>query len=573
MVGVEKRWKRPVCAAIVGTCSVFLLYFSIKALAPFLETFIGHPSDAAIWGVSIAVGIIFALFVLFRKKRRYKGIENGSSDWISPKKLCASVSNADAKQNILLSKNVRIDLQAKNVKNDHVLILGGSGTGKSFRYMIPNIMQMNASYIITDPKGELLARTGKMLEERGGYKIKVFNVKDFSQSMHFNPFQYFDSTTDILRFIDVLMANTSDPTKHGGDPFWDDCTKLLLQAFCCYLQETLDKNEQTIPNIIYLLENEEVREDDEEFQNAVDLLFEDLAEENPSSFAVAQYRKFKLAAGKTMKSILISVAARLYAFSVPEIQQVLSFDEMDIEDMREHKTALFLIIDDSDTTYNFLVAVLIDTIFRVLVRKADKDLVERGSDGVPVRCLLDEIANIGKFPKLEILIATLRSRHISLEMCWQNVDQGKAIYDKHWPTIEGNCETTLFLGGKGEETEKYVSKVMLGQSTIETVSYTGSSTAGGIGIGSYGSNQQNAGRALLDETEVARIADDECLISIRGHQPCKDAKIETWKLPNYKYLSDKNPKNTYRFRPNSFMKELEDSNKIFYITDLTDYAR
>lgn len=572
MAGTEKPWKRPVGALIVGICSILLLYGMLRALQPYLQPFISVLNETTIWWISIAAGVIFSLLILLRRKRRYSGIESGSADWISPNKLCGIVSNPKESQNILLSENVRIDLEAKKVKNDHVLILGGSGTGKSFRYMIPNIMQMNASYIITDPKGELLARTGKLLEEQGGYKIKVFNVKDFSQSMHFNPFCYFQSTTDVLRFIDVLMANTTEPHQHVDDPFWDNSTKLLLQAFCCYLQETLDSDEQTIPNIVYLLENEEVREDEEEFKNAVDLLFEDLEAENPASFAVAQYKKFKLAAGKTMKSILISVAARLYAFSVPEIQQLLSFDEMDIEDMREQRTALFLIIDDSDTTYNFLVAILLDTIFRVLVRKADKDLIEKHNDGLPVRCLLDEIANIGKFPKLEILIATLRSRHISLEMCWQNVDQGKAIYGNQWPTIEGNCETTLFLGGKGEETEKYVSKVMLGQSTIETVSYTGSSTATNIGIGSYGSNQQNAGRALLDETEVARIRDDECLISIRGHQPCKDKKIKTWKLPNYKYLSDKNPKNTFHFHPNSFMKDLQDPDKIFYVTNLDSYA-
>lgn len=526
----------------------FVLCFSYAA---FLAMTIMVMKEFKFMDFKMAAEAAGALSVLIsltqvRKKREYKDIEHGSAMWGSLKEIKPFIDK-NFFNNIILSASIFLSMNMfKTRKNCHTFVVGGSGAGKSKFYALPNIMQMNASYVITDPSGDHLSNLGKMLE-MNGYKIKVFNVVNMEASMHFNPFVYFKSTEDILRFINILIANTrgGDNKNNTEGDFWGNAEKLWFMAHISYIMETCKEEEQNMNSLVMLLNNSEVREEDESFKSAVDILFDDLEAKNPDSFAVKQYKKYKLAAGKTAKSILISVGVRLAYFDIPGLSKLVADDELELDAMGDEKTALFIVVNDHDPTYNFLVAILLDVLFNTLADAADQQPSHHLK--IPVRCILDEIANIGFFPNLHILIAVLRRRWVSLEFLFQNLNQAKALYKDNWATIEGNCDTTVFLGGKGEDTTKYVSNDLLGKTTIDTVSYGSSGTAGSLGNNGYSSNQQKTGRNLLDETEVARLKDDECIVSIRGLNPFKCKKYRPKDHPNYRLTADYNPGNTYRF--------------------------
>lgn len=498
--------------------------------------------------MSVVIALCISLFLmasqLGKKKREFKDIEHGSARWATEKDIEKFI-DIDYSKNVLLSNTVRMSIDGiMTRRNSHVLVFGGSGSGKSRYFVKPNIMQMNTSYIIIDPKGEHLASEAKMLEDNG-YEVKVFDIVDLDSSMRFNPLRYFKEIKDIRRFVNILIANTSGDTanQNNHEDFWVKAERLWLMACLAYIHEDCLEEDRNINSLIKMLDNSMAKDDDEDFKCAIDIMFDDLEQRNPDSFAVKQYKKYKLAAGKTAKSILVSLGVRLGDFDIPEIASVVSEDELELDLTGDRKTALFIIIDDSDTTYNYFAAILLDVLFNVLKKRADKE--PNQSLKVPVQCYLDEIANIGRIPNLHILIAVLRSRGIALHPIFQSISQLKAVYDKNWSTIEANCDTTLFLGGKGEEVQKYVSGVMTGKATIDTKSYGGSGSSGSFGINNYNYNEQKAGRNLLDENEVSKIPDDKCIVSIRGLEPFMDCKIKTEEHKNYKHLADTNHKNVY----------------------------
>lgn len=507
-------------------------------------------------------GIALVLVLMqLRKKREYAGIEHGSSRWLSLKELKPYIDKIFS-NNIILSAAACLSLNMRQTHRDcHVLVVGGSGSGKSRYYVKPNVMQMNASYVITDPSGEHLRDEGWMLQNNG-YKIKVFDVVHLANSMHFNPFVYFKDIKDIRRFINILMANTSGDTSNPNyhEDFWVKAERLWFMAHLAYVQEVCAEDEQNLNSVILMLNNSEARDDDEEFKSAIDVLFDELEEEHPESFAVKQYKKYKLAAGKTAKSILVSIGVRMADFDIPEIANLVSDDELELNTMGDEKTALFIIVDDTDPTYNYLVAILIDVLFNTLKTIADDS--EEHHLKIPVTCLLDEIANIGRFPTLHILVAVLRKRWIHLHLLFQNINQMKSLYKDNWATIEGNCDTTVFLGGKGEDTTKYVSNDLLGKATIDTVSTTSNNSPVRTGNGSL--QEQKGGRNLLDETEVSRLDDTECIVSIRGLAPYKDKKYPTERHPNYGQLADSNPHHTF-----VYSRDLKvDPDQIQYYTEI-----
>lgn len=561
MTQYKKSVKRRVGIIIVGIVSFSGLHWICSYIAKTLSYSINQKNIAAI---SLIVTLIFMLPMLVKKKRSYEGIEYGSARWGNKKDIRYYIdkdyqSNTIFSDSLRMSKNMR-----KTHRNNHVLVSGGSGSGKSRNLVKPNVLQMNASYVITDPKGEHLKSEGKMLEDNG-YKIKKFSIVDFQSSMKFNPFVYFTETKDIRRFVNMLMQNTSGDTSNPNynEDFWAKAERLWFMAAAAYLQEECQKDEQNINSIITLLECSEARDDDEDFVSTVDVLFRDLLDKNPRSFAAKQYLKYKLAAGKTAKSILISMGVRLADFDIPEISDIVSDDELELDKIGDEKTALFIEIDDLDTTYNYIVAILLDVMFNCLKRKADSKPAEHLD--IPVDCYLDEIANIGKFPTLHILVAVLRSRWINLILIFQNFSQLKAIYKDNAATIEGNCDTTIFLGGKGEDTQKHVSEVMVGKTTIDTISSGGSGGQGSIGLNSYNNQEQQTGRSLIDESEVAKLADDECIVTIRGLEPFKDKKFKTEKHKNYKLLADNNKNNIYVFKSK---KPLHTQLHYRYVTEI-----
>lgn len=510
--------------------------------------------------------VIAALMVLMRfkggKKREFENIEHGSTRWGKQNDIKPYIDPVFEKNIILSSKEfLSMNIYKTNL-NCHVLVFGGSGSGKSRFYALPNIMQMNASYVITDPSGEHLRNEGKMLEEHG-YKVKVFNIVDMENSLHFNPFHYYREPEDIIRFVELFIANTSGGKAQSTSDdmgFWQNCEKLWFMAHIAYIQETCMEDEKNMKSLVLLLDNSVTKEEDEDFKSPVDILFDELEQQNPESFAVKQYKKYKLAAGKTAKSILISVGVRLANFDIPKVANLFDDDELELEKMGDEKTALFIIVSDTDKTFNYLVAILLDVLFKTLSKAADNS--PKGHLKIQVRCILDEIANIGFFPDLHILIAVLRKRWVSLELLFQNVSQGKALYKDNWPTIESNCDSTVFLGNKGEDTTKYVSNVMLGKATIDTVSYGGGGTANSFGNNSYNSNEQKAGRNLLDEAEVARLDKTECIVQLRGLQPFKSKKYDPKDHKNYRFLANGDPDNTYRFHRGLDLQKSE----IQYIT-------
>ena len=424
----------------------------------------------------------------------------------------------------------------RTARNKNVLVVGGSGSGKTRFFIKPNLMQCHSSYVVTDPKGSILIECGKLLQKEN-YRIKVLNTINFQKSMHYNPFAYLHSEQDILKLVTALIANTKGEGR-AGDDFWVKAETLLYTALIAYIHYEAPVENQNFSALIDMLGTMEVREDDENFQNNVDILFEELEREQPSHFAVRQYRKFKLAAGKTLKSILVSCGARMAPFDIAELREVTAYDEMELDTLGDRKTALFLIISDTDDTFNFLVSLCYTQLFNLLCTKADD--VYGGRLPVPVRCLIDEAANIGQIPKLEKLMATIRSREISACLVLQAQSQLKALYKDNADTITGNCDSMIFLGGKEKGTLKEIEE-MLGKETIDSFN-TGESRGKEV---SHSLNYTKLGKPLMSMDELAVMSGNKCILQLRGVRPFLSDKYDITRHPNYRYLSDADPKNAF----------------------------
>jgi len=453
----------------------------------------------------------------------------------------------------------------KYARNKNVLVVGGSGSGKTRFFIKPNLLQMHSSYVVTDPKGGLVNEVGNALY-KNGYRMKVFNTINFSKSMHYNPFAYLHSEKDILKLVTTLIANTKGESK-GGDDFWLKAETLLYTALIGYIHYEAPEEEQNFSTLLEMINAMEVREDDEEFKNPVDMMFDELAEQNPDHFAVRQYAKYKLAAGKTAKSILISCGARLAPFDIKELRDLTAYDELELDTLGEKKTALFVIISDTDATFNFIVSIMYSQLFNLLCDKADD--VYNGRLPIHVRCLLDEFSNIGQIPQFQKLIATIRSREISASIILQSKSQLKALYKDDADTIEGNCDTTLFLGGKEKTTLKELAEI-LGKETIDL--YNTSDTRGTSQ--SYGLNYQKTGKELMSQDEIAVMDGSKCIMQLRGVRPFFSDKFDITKHKQYPLLSDYDKKNEFdiekyvknrnklRFKQNDMVDEVCDVGEI-----------
>ena len=501
-----------------------------------------HPKDLLVGTIT---GVAFRLVVYFKannaKKFRH-GVEYGSARWGTPKDIEPYMDKENFENNILLTQTERLQMNGrpsspKYARNKNVLIIGGSGPGKTRFFVKPNLMQMHSSYVVTDPKGTVLLEVGKMLQSNG-YRIKVLNTINFTKSCHYNPFSYIRSEKDILKLVNTIIVNTKGEGAQATEDFWVKAEKLYYQALIAYIWYEAPEEEQNFSMLIDLIDASEAREDDEEFKNAVDLLFEELEKEDPTHFAVRQYKKYKLAAGKTAKSILISCGARLAPFDIRELRELTSYDELELDTLGEIKTAMFVIISDTDATFNFLVSIMYSQLFNLLCDKADD--VYGGRLPIHVRCLLDEFANIGQIPSFEKLIATIRSREISASIILQSKSQLKAIYKDNADTIEGNCDTTLFLGGKEKTTLKEMAEI-LGKETIDL--YNTSDTRGTSQ--SYGLNYQKTGKELMSQDEIAVMDGGKCIMQVRGVRPFFSDKYDITKHKQYKNLSDYDSKNTF----------------------------
>ena len=530
--------------------------------------------------IDVLIGIIGAavvrliVYVKSKNVKKYrKNVEYGSARW-GTKKDIAPFMDTDRWNNIILTatEGLMMSGRPKNpafARNKNVLVVGGSGSGKTRFFIKPNLMQMHSSYVITDPKGTVLVECGKLLQrgapkrDKSGnvvrnkqgkviyepYKIRFFNTINFSKSMHFNPFAYIHSEKDILKIVTTLIANTKGEGK-AGDDFWVKAETLLYTALIGYIYYEAPANEQNFATLVEMLNAMEVREDDENFKNAVDLLFDALEQKDPDHFALRQYKKYKLAAGKTAKSILISCASRLAPFDIKEVREITMYDELDLDKLGEERTALFLIMSDTDGTFAFLISLIYSILFNRLCERADD--VYGGRLPVHVRCLIDEAANIGQIPNLERLMATIRSREISACLVLQAQSQLKALYKDNADTIIGNCDSSLFLGGKEETTLKSWNS-LLGKETIDL--YNESVTKGNQE--SHGQNFQKLGKDLMSMDEIAVMDGGKCLLQIRGVRPFLSDKFDITKHPYYKYLSDYDPKNAFniedflstRFKP------------------------
>ncbi len=501
-----------------------------------------YPKDLL---VGIITGVAFRLVVYFKAKNAKKfrhGVEYGSARWGTPKDIEPYMDKENFENNILLTQTERLQMNGrpsspKYARNKNVLIIGGSGSGKTRFFVKPNLMQMHSSYVVTDPKGTVLLEVGKMLQSNG-YRIKVLNTINFTKSCHYNPFSYIRSEKDILKLVNTIIVNTKGEGAQATEDFWVKAEKLYYQALIAYIWYEAPEEEQNFSMLIDLIDASEAREDDEEFKNAVDLLFEELEKEDPTHFAVRQYKKYKLAAGKTAKSILISCGARLAPFDIRELRELTSYDELELDTLGEIKTAMFVIISDTDATFNFLVSIMYAQLFNLLCDKADD--VYGGRLPIHVRCLLDEFANIGQIPSFEKLIATIRSREISASIILQSKSQLKAIYKDNADTIEGNCDTTLFLGGKEKTTLKEMAEI-LGKETIDL--YNTSDTRGTSQ--SYGLNYQKTGKELMSQDEIAVMDGGKCIMQVRGVRPFFSDKYDITKHKQYKNLSDYDSKNTF----------------------------
>ena len=500
-----------------------------------------YPRDLLI---GVCCGIALRLVVYFKSKNAKKfrkGVEYGSARWGNEKDIEPYMDSV-FENNILLTQTERLMMsgrpkQPKYARNKNILVIGGSGSGKTRFFVKPNLMQMHSSYVVTDPKGTVLVECGKMLK-KGGYKIKVLNTINFAKSMHYNPFAYLRSEKDILKLVNTIIVNTKGEGQQSGEDFWVKAEKLYYTALIAYIWYEAPEEEQNFAMLIDMIDASEAREDDENFKNAVDLLFEELEEKDPNHFAVRQYKKYKLAAGKTAKSILISCGARLAPFDIKELRDLMEYDDLELDTLGEKKTALFVIISDTDATFNFVVSIMYSQLFNLLCDKADD--VYNGRLPVHVRMLLDEFANIGQIPQFEKLIATIRSREISASIILQSKSQLKAIYKDNADTIEGNCDTTLFLGGKEKTTLKELAEV-LGKETIDL--YNTSDTRGTSQ--SYGLNYQKTGKELMSQDEIAVMDGGKCIMQLRGVRPFFSDKFDITKHGRYRELSDYDQKNTF----------------------------
>ena len=499
-----------------------------------------HPLDLLV-GLCSGAGLRLAVYLRGKNAKKYRhGMEYGSARWGTPKDIEPFMAPKFA-DNIILTKTERLMMSnrppdPKNARNKNVLVVGGSGSGKTRFWLKPNLLQCHSSYVITDPKGSIVVECGNALL-KNGYKLKILNTINFSKSMHYNPFSYVHSEKDILKLVTTLMTNTKGEGS-GGDPFWEKSERLLLTALIAYLHYEAPVEEQNFATLLEMLNTMQVLEDDEEYQNPVDLLFEELAQKKPNSFAGRQYKLYKLAAGKTAKSILISSGARLAPFDIQELRDLTMYDELQLDTLGDKKTALFLIMSDTDSTFNFLISMVYTQLFNLLCDKADD--VYGGKLPIHVRCLIDECANIGQIPNLEKLVATIRSREISACLVLQARSQLKAIYKDNADTIVGNMDSQIFLGGSEPTTLKDLSE-MLGKETIDA--FNTSDTRGNSP--SYGTTFQKMGHELLSRDELAVLDGGKCILQLRGVRPFLSDKYDLTQHPNYKLTSDYDSKNTF----------------------------
>ena len=499
-----------------------------------------HPLDLLV-GLCCGAGLRLAVYLRGKNAKKYRhGMEYGSARWGTAKDIEPFMAPKFA-DNIILTKTERLMMSnrppdPKNARNKNVLVVGGSGSGKTRFWLKPNLLQCHSSYVVTDPKGTIVLECGQAML-KNGYKVKVLNTINFKKSMHYNPFSYVHSEKDILKLVTTLMTNTKGEGS-GGDPFWEKSERLLLTALIAYLHYEAPVEEQNFATLLEMLNTMQVLEDDEEYQNPVDLLFEELAKKKPNSFAGRQYKLYKLAAGKTAKSILISCGARLAPFDIQELRDLTMYDELQLDTLGDKKTALFLIMSDTDSTFNFLISMVYTQLFNLLCDKADD--VYGGKLPIHVRCLIDECANIGQIPNLEKLVATIRSREISACLVLQARSQLKAIYKDNADTIVGNMDSQIFLGGSEPTTLKDLSE-MLGKETIDA--FNTSDTRGNSP--SYGTTFQKMGHELLSRDELAVLDGGKCILQLRGVRPFLSDKYDLTQHPNYKLTSDYDPKNTF----------------------------
>ena len=499
-----------------------------------------HPLDLLV-GLCCGAGLRLAVYLRGKNAKKYRhGMEYGSARWGTAKDIESFMAPKFA-DNIILTKTERLMMSnrppdPKNARNKNVLVVGGSGSGKTRFWLKPNLLQCHSSYVVTDPKGSIVVECGNALL-KNGYKLKILNTINFKKSMHYNPFAYVHSEKDILKLVTTLMTNTKGEGS-GGDPFWEKSERLLLTALIAYLHYEAPVEEQNFATLLEMLNTMQVLEDDEEYQNPVDLLFEELAKKKPSSFAGRQYKLYKLAAGKTAKSILISCGARLAPFDIQELRDLTMYDELQLDTLGDKKTALFLIMSDTDSTFNFLISMVYTQLFNLLCDKADD--VYGGKLPIHVRCLIDECANIGQIPNLEKLVATIRSREISACLVLQARSQLKAIYKDNADTIVGNMDSQIFLGGSEPTTLKDLSE-MLGKETIDA--FNTSDTRGNSP--SYGTTFQKMGHELLSRDELAVLDGGKCILQLRGVRPFLSDKYDLTQHPNYKLTSDYDPKNIF----------------------------
>ena len=521
-----------------------------------------HPLDILV-GLCCGAGLRLAVYLRGKNAKKYRhGMEYGSARWGTPKDIEPFMSPKFS-DNIILTKTERLMMSnrppdPKNARNKNVLVVGGSGSGKTRFWLKPNLLQCHSSYVVTDPKGSIVVECGNALL-KNGYKLKILNTINFKKSMHYNPFAYVHSEKDILKLVTTLMTNTKGEGS-GGDPFWEKSERLLLTALIAYLHYEAPVEEQNFATLLEMLNTMQVLEDDEEYQNPVDLLFEELAKKKPNSFAGRQYKLYKLAAGKTAKSILISCGARLAPFDIQELRDLTMYDELQLDTLGDKKTALFLIMSDTDSTFNFLISMVYTQLFNLLCDKADD--VYGGKLPIHVRCLIDECANIGQIPNLEKLVATIRSREISACLVLQARSQLKAIYKDNADTIVGNMDSQIFLGGSEPGTLKDLSEI-LGKETID--SFNTSDTRGNSP--SYGTSFQKLGHELLSRDELAVLDGGKCILQLRGVRPFLSDKYDLTQHPNYKLTSDCDPKNTFDIEKYLNRKEKINPNDEFVVID------
>ncbi|MGN0679565.1 MAG: VirD4-like conjugal transfer protein, CD1115 family [Oscillospiraceae bacterium] len=529
--------------------------------------------------IDLAIGLAIAVVVwLIREDKRKnakkfrQGKEYGSARWGTIDDIRPYMDEKNFENNIILTQTERLTMEErppsgpKYARNKNILVIGGSGSGKTRFFVKPNLMQMHSSYVVTDPKGTVLVECGKLLDVVGHYKIKSLNLINFKKSMHYNPFAYIRSEKDILKLVNTIISNTKGEGEKSGEDFWVKAERLLYTAYIGYIYYEAPEEEQNFNTLIEMIDASEAREDDENFKNPIDLLFERLENKNPTHFAVRQYKKYKLAAGKTAKSILISCGARLAPFDIAELRDLMAYDELELETLGERKTALFVIISDTDTTFNFVAAIMYSQLFNLLCDKADDEY--GGRLPVHVRCILDEFANIGQIPNFDKLIATIRSRRISASIILQAQSQLKTMYKDSADTIVGNCDTTLFLGGKEKSTLKEMSEV-LGKETIDLLN-TGESRGQQQ---SYNLNYQKTGKELMSQDEISVMDGGKCILQVRGTRPFFSNKFDITKHRYYDALSDDNKDNEFditKYMRRSIKVKTTDSVRIIEDYDATD---